>query len=465
MKNDIYRKNVSLACVLFLMAQKLQVDISYKQILKIAMPIGLALLVPQFNFIINNIFLGHLSEEALATGSITGVYYLIFAGIGFGLNNGLQSLISRRAGENRPDEIGKIFNQGILISLAIALFGIFFTWFIAPSIFRSSIHSEQVYTDVVKFLRIRIFGLPFLYIYQMRNALLVGINQSKLLVIGTLAEAVANVVFDYALIFGHFGLPQMGFNGAAVASVIAEFIGMFVIFLVIQSRGISQRFSLFKKFSFDTYYAKLILSISGPLAFQHAISIISWFFFYVLVEHHGQTSLAVSNSMRNIFGFFGSFIWAFSSTTNSMVSNVIGQGKKEEVIALITKIMFLSSTVALMVCLFLNVFPGTFLSIYGQGDDFTELGVPVLRVVALAMLFMSVGTIWLNAVTGTGNGKVTFLIELAAISFYCVYVYVVLELQKLSIVWGWLSELLYWSVLFSLSFIYIKSKRWHKTVI
>lgn len=448
-----------------MMAEKLQVDTSYRQILKIALPIGLALLVPQFNFIVNNIFLGHLSEEALATASITGVYYLIFAGIGFGLNNGLQSLISRRAGENRPEEIGKIFNQGILISFAIAAFGILFTWFAAPAIFKPAIHSQQVYHDVVRFLRIRIFGLLFLYVYQMRNALLVGINQSRLLVIGTLAEAIANVVFDYALIFGHFGLPKMGFNGAAVASVIAEFMGMFVIFLVIYSKGISQRFSLFQKFSFDKYYAKLILSISGPLAFQHAISIISWFFFYILVEHHGQTSLAVSNTMRNIFGFFGSFIWAFSSTTNTMVSNVIGQGKRHEVMGLIVKIMLLSCSVAFVVFAFLNVFPKAFLSIYGQGNDFMDLGIPVLRVVAIAMLFMSVGTIWLNAVTGTGNGRMTFIIELVAISVYCVYVYAVLEWQKLSIVWGWLSELLYWTTLFSFSFTYIKSKKWYKTVI
>jgi putative MATE family efflux protein len=447
------------------MSEKLQVDITYKQILKIALPIGLALLVPQFNFIINNVFLGHLSEKALATASITGVYYLIFAGIGYGLNNGLQSLISRRAGENRPEEIGKIFNQGILISFAVALFGIFFTWFVAPFLFQSSIHSEQVYTDVVRFLRIRILGLLFLYIYQMRNALLVGINQSKLLVVGTLAEALANVVFDYALIFGHLGLPRMGFDGAAVASVIAEFIGMFVIFLVIHAKGISQRFSLFRQFKLDGYYIKLIASISGPLAFQHAISIISWFFFYILVEHHGQTSLAVSNTMRNIFGFFGSFIWAFSSTTNTMVSNVIGQGKKQEVMGLIIKVMLLSCAVALSVFLFLNVFPQGFLSIYGQGKDFMNLGIPVLRVVSLAMLFMSVGTIWLNAVTGTGNGKMTFIIELVAISLYCIYVYIVLEQQKLSIVWGWMSELLYWTVLFSLSFAYIKSKRWYKTVI
>jgi multidrug resistance protein, MATE family len=447
------------------MSEKLQVDISYRQILKIALPIGLALLVPQFNFIINNIFLGHLSEEALATASITGVYYLIFAGIGFGLNNGLQSLISRRAGENRPEEIGKIFNQGVVISLTIASFGILFTWFIAPMIFRATIHSEQVLYDVIRFLRIRIFGLLFLYIYQMRNALLVGINQSRLLVIGTFAEALANVVFDYALIFGHFGLPKMGFDGAAVASVIAEFIGMFVIFLVIRSKGISQRFSLLQKFIIDKHYLKLIVTISGPLAFQHAISIMSWFFFYILVEHHGQTSLAVSNTMRNIFGFFGSFIWAFSSSTNSMVSNIIGQGRKEEVVVLITRIMKLSCSVALFVFLFLNIFPSAFLSIYGQNEQFISLGIPVLRVVAVAMLFMSVGTIWLNAVTGTGNGRMTFIIELIAISLYCIYVYLVLELNKLSIVWGWMSELLYWSVLFTLSYIYIRSKRWYATVI
>ena len=120
---------------------KLQVEISNRQILKIALPISLALMVPQFNFIINNIFLGHLSEQALATASITGVYYLIFASIGYGLNNGLQALISRRAGENKPQEIGKIFNQGVLMAMMIAALGIFTTYFIAPLILRHTIHS------------------------------------------------------------------------------------------------------------------------------------------------------------------------------------------------------------------------------------------------------------------------------------------------------------------------------------
>ncbi|MCU7551467.1 MATE family efflux transporter [Chitinophagaceae bacterium LB-8] len=442
------------------MVEKLQVDVTRKQILKIALPISLALLVPQFNFIINNVFLGHLSEQALAAASITGVYYLVFASVGYGLNNGLQALISRRAGENKPGDIGKIFNQGVLVSMLIAVTGILLTYFLAPVILRTTIHSKETFEMSIRFLQIRIWGLPFLYIYQMRNALLVGTNQSKYLVAGTVAEATANVFFDYTLIFGKLGFPAFGFNGAAFASVIAEFFGMFVIFLVIYQKGIGRQYAIFKDLKWDSRNAKLIADISGPLVFQHAISIISWVFFYILIEHHGSTSLAVSNTMRNVFGFFGVFIWAFASTTNSMVSNVIGQGKKELVIPLINKIALLSLSVALIIALLLNLFPGIYLSIYGQNEEFIRAGTPVLRLVATIMVLMSVSSIWLNAVTGTGNSRVTFLIELFAITLYCSYVYIVLEVNKLSIFWGWASELLYWSCMLALSFLYIKSGRW-----
>ena len=86
----------------------LRIQTGYRQILGLALPISLAMLVPQINFITNNVFLGGLGEQALACAAITGVYYLIFAVIGSGLNNGLQALIARKAGENLPKEIGKV---------------------------------------------------------------------------------------------------------------------------------------------------------------------------------------------------------------------------------------------------------------------------------------------------------------------------------------------------------------------
>src|SRR6188768_825314 len=139
---------------------QLQVQTSYRSILGIALPISLSMLVPQINFIINNIFLGTLGEQELASAGITGVYYLIFAVIGNGLNNGLQALIARRAGQDRHKEIGRLFYHGIWIALAIAGLGITTTFVAAPSILRLVIHNTQIAEQVIDFLLIRIWGLP-----------------------------------------------------------------------------------------------------------------------------------------------------------------------------------------------------------------------------------------------------------------------------------------------------------------
>jgi putative MATE family efflux protein len=438
----------------------LQVNIDSKQILTISLPIALAILVPQLNFITNNIFLGALSSQALAIGGITGVYYLIFGVMGQGLNNGLQALISRRAGENRIDEIGIIFSQGVYLSVILSIIGISFTYLIAPSIFHYLLHDTERANLVIHFLKIRIWGLPFLFIYQMRNALLVGTNQSKFLIIGTATEAFVNIFFDYSFIFGHFGFTAMGLNGAAYASIIAEAMGLWVIYLVIHYQKIGARFSLFDSWSLQTDYIKLILKQSSPLMVQYMISIVSWEFFYILIEHKGEMALAVSNSMRNIFGFFGSFTWAFAATANTMVSNVIGQGKQDEVVKLIRKIMIWSLGFAAMVCLLLNVFATSFLSIYGQGPEFISEAIPVLRIVTIALLIMSASTIWLSAVTGTGQSNITLSIEFVAIIIYIIYVYTTLEYYNLPISIGWMSEIIYWISLLLPSYLYIRSNKW-----
>lgn len=423
------------------------------------------MLVPQINFITNNIFLGALGEQELASAGITGVYYLIFAVIGNGLNNGLQALIARRAGQNLPKEIGRLFFNGVWVALSIAALGIGATYLLAPTVLRMFIHDPLIANQVIDFLLIRIWGLPFLYLYIMRNALLVGTNQTRFLVWGTLAEAIVNIVLDYGMIFGHYGLPAIGFNGAAYASIIAEASGLFVIYAVIHFKGINKSFSLFEQTKIDISIIKLILTMSAPLILQFAISIMSWEYFYILVEHHGPRALAISNTMRNIFGLFGIFCWAFASTTNTMVSNLIGQGKNEEVMPLIKRVVKLSLGISLFIFLILNLVPEFFLSFYSQGDGFVAEAIPIVRIVSVALLMMSVGTIWLNAVTGTGNTRVNLLIEFITILIYCVYVFFVLERWNLSLAWGWGSEWVYWISMFSMAFFYMRSGKWRDKVI
>ncbi len=427
-----------------------------------AMPISLAILVPQINFFTNNIFLGGLGEQSLASAGITGVYYLIFAVVGNGLNNGLQTLIARKAGENDLKAIGHLFFHGVWLSLAISFVGIFITYTVAPVLLRATIHDSKIYEQVIGFTYIRIWGLPLLYLYVMRNALLVGTNQTRLLIWGTLAETGVNIFFDYALIYGHFGFAQIGFNGAAYASIIAEAAGLLVIFVVIHFKGINKTFSLFENWKIDVGTLRHIFYKSLPLILQYAISIITWEYFYILIEHHGERALAISNSMRNILGVFGIFSWSFAATANTMVSNVIGQQKEEEVIPLINRIAVLSLACSAILTVMLNIDPRTFLMFYRQDDQFIAEAIPVIRVISLALVMMSFSSVWLNSVTGTGNTVVNLIIESITLTVYCIYVYLVLETWNMSITWGWGSEMVYWVGMFSMSFGYMKSGRWKK---
>jgi multidrug resistance protein, MATE family len=441
----------------------LQVSVTNRQILQIALPISASLIIPNVNFITNNIFLGGLGIKELGNAGITGVYYLILMIGGNGLGNALQAIISRKGGENRPEEIHIVFAQGIRIVLWFALGGILFTRFIAPLCLQPFIQPEN-FRQEMDFLRIRMWGLPFLYLFQAGNAFLVGTLSSRFLMVGTIGQAVINIFFDYALIYGALSFPQLGFNGAAVASVIAEIGGMTIVYVVIFRMGLKKKFNLFNSFRYNKIYSRAVLKISAPLILQFILSTVTWLVFFILLEQYGDRAKAISNAMRNIFGLMGIMIWAFASTSNTMVSNLIGQGLNNKVVTAVNKIMLLSLATTLCMLAVLNIFPYHFLGLFRQDELFVKEALPVVRVVSLGMIMMSIAAIWLNAVTGTGKTKMNLVIEIAAIAFYLLYTFIIVKKLKLSLAIVWSNELVYWLPIFLVSFWFIKKGLWKENL-
>ncbi len=183
-------------------------------------------------------------------------------------------------------------------------------------------------------------------------------------------------------------------------------------------------------------------------------------YFFILLEQYGDRAKAISNAMRNVFGIVSIFVWAFATTTNTMVSNLIGQNLQHKVVPAIIKIMRLSFFSTLIMVTLLNVFPQLFLNLFGQDEAFVAEAIPVLRMVSLGMLCMSIGTVWLNAVTGTGRTKVNLGIEIVAIIVYIIYIYYVMVRWRLSLTITWSNELVYWASILILAFWYIKSGKW-----
>jgi len=439
----------------------LQVSVTNRQILQIALPISASLIIPNVNFITNNIFLGGLGITALGNAGITGVYYLVLMVGGNGLGNALQAIISRKGGEGKPEDIHKVFAQGIRIVLWFALGGMLFTWFVAPVCLKPFIRPED-FQQEMDFLRIRVWGLPFLFMFQAGNAFLVGTLNSRFLLVGTIGQALINIFFDYTLIYGAFSFPHLGFNGAAFASVIAEISGMVIVYIVIFRMGLKREFNLFKSFRYDKIYSKAVLRISAPLVLQFVLSTVTWLVFFILLEQYGERAKAISNAMRTIFALVGVMIWAFASTSNTMVSNLIGQGLENQVVKAVNKIAWFSIGTTVVILIILNLYPGHFLGLFGQNELFVKAAIPVLRVVSLGMIIMSIASIWLNAVTGTGKTKMNLVIEAAAIIVYLVYTFILVKQLNLSLAVVWSNEMIYWLLIFLVSFWFITKGNWIK---
>lgn len=438
----------------------MQFEVTTRQIIKIAAPICLALIIPQINHITNTAFLGRLGEFELAVNGIAGIYYLVMYMVAYGLNNGMQVLIARRAGQLNTRGIGQLFSNGLELGLIASFLVIAATLFLAPWFFAHSLHNKQIYEAALSFIRIRIWGLPFLMTLSMANAFYIGSGNSKVLAVTSLCQEMVNIFSDYALIFGKFGLPALGLNGAAFASLIAEGTGMMVTYSILFGKGFHKRFFLFDYIKPSWQIFRSILSISAPLIVQFLFSIGSWFIFFIFIEHLGERPLAISNMLRSIFGIFGVFTWALGATCNTLVSNVIGQGKQDFVFVAIRRIATISLLCAFIVCILVNLFPGTILQIYTTDMALINEAIPSVRIITLSTLLMAISGVVLSGVTGTGNTRINLGIEMAAVIGYLLYCSIVVERWRSPLHIAWLADFIYWTIIFVLSVWYLKSGKW-----
>jgi Na+-driven multidrug efflux pump len=111
-------------------------------------------------------------------------------------------------------------------------------------------------------------------------------------------------------------------------------------------------------------------------------------------------------------------------------------------------------------CILVNLFPVQFFALFGQDETFVAEAVPVLRMVTAGLMIMSIANIWLNGVTGTGKTKVNLAIEIISIVVYMIYTWYFIKVRYISLPMAWSNELVYWTVLFLLSFAFIKSGKW-----
>jgi putative MATE family efflux protein len=435
-------------------------SISYKKILRISIPIIISGVAQNVVNVTDTMFLGKISNVALGAAGNAGIFYFILVITGMGFTTGAQIIIGRRNGEQNFNQIGRIFDHCIYFITPLAVLLFFFIKYWSTPLLEVITQSDNILNAAAQYLNYRAYGIFFAYLNFTFIAFYVGTTKTSVLIYTTIIMMVVNVFLDYGLIFGNFGLPKMGIEGAAIASVISE-IAALVFFIIYTLKMIDlKKYNLFGFKAFDKTILKRILNIGSPMMFQNFLSLSSWFIFFMIIEKLGEKELAISHIIRSIYMVLMIPLFGFSSATNTLVSNLIGQGNSDSVLNLIKKITLLSLLSTSIMLLFNLFFAKEMIGFYTSDQNLIIETIPTLNVISATMFFFSIAFILFNGVSGTGNTRTSLLIEIITIVIYLVATYYIAIPLKSSLPVVWCSEFIYFGLLATMSFSYLKWGNW-----
>lgn len=406
-------------------------------------------------------FLGHLGIIALGSSMMSGMYYFVFTTMAMGLAIGIQIIIARRFGAKEYDKIGSIFQHG---AVSILIFGLLL--FTIMRIFSSSlldfiIKSDNIYAGAMEYINVRQFGIVFVCFNYLFRALYTGLSDTKVITYSTIIMATVNIILDYCLIFGKFGLPEMGIAGAALASLIAEVTATMFFFVYTYVKLGKSEYELFKHHGFNKELTLNIVRIATPTMFQKLFSFSAWFIFFILVEKMGEQAIGISSIARSVYMILFIPVFGFLATSNTLTSRIIGAGHADEVLKTVFRIIFnciLCCIPLVLVCVF---FPTAVMSIYTEDMALANAATPSIYVICGAIIFQAIGAVAFESVSGTGNTNAALWLEFGILLLYIVYVWVLTNITT-HVEWVWTCEYIYGGLIAIVSIIYIKFANWQK---
>lgn len=436
-----------------------------KEIWKIAYPCLISLVMEQLIGMTDTAFLGRVGEVELGASAIASVYYLIIFMMGFGFSAGAQIIMARRNGEENYREIGSIFYHGVYFLLGCAVVFFVISKVFSPMLMESIIADPDICAAAESYIDWRIFGFFFSFVAAMFRAFYIGTTQTKTLTLNSVVMVLSNVVFNYILVFGKLGLPALGIAGAAIGSSLAELVSMLFFIIYTRRRIDLAKYGLNRRVRFHARTLRNIFKVSLWTMIQNLLVFSTWFLFFLFVEHLGKEPLAISNVVRSVSSFLYMIVAAFASTCGSLVSNLIGAGRNESVIPTIHQHIRLCYVFTLIPALLVALFPQAVISIYTDIPALQEGAVDSLRVLCTAYLFFVPGIIYFQSISGTGNTRTAFLLEVIVQAVYVVYCVVMISYLKVDVALCWTTEHIYGLTIFILCWVYMRRGSWKGTSI
>jgi putative MATE family efflux protein len=440
-------------------------DIRYKTIIGVALPLMVSSFIQSIVLITDSAFISRYDTLAFDAVGNGGLVYITMYVTLLGLGDGAQILIARRIGQNKIKSISKIFSTSILILFLIALLLFVLLYFLMPEWIISYSKNETIAIYQGQYIKIRSFALFTSVLTLAIQAFYMAIGKTWVVLIASLVIALSNIVLDYALIFGNFSFPEMGLEGAAWASTIADGLGTLFLVLFTLFTSYKSEYQLFKRLKVSWLSFKELLNIGAPLMLQGLTALATWTVFFIWIEQIGSFELTVSQNIRSLYMFAFVPIWGFAGTTKTYISQYMGR-REFDIIPVIQRRIQLITVILLFFTFHGSIlYPETLIRFVNPNELYVAKSAEILRFVSVSIFLYGFVSVYFQTINGSGNTIFSMSVEMISVGMYLITAFVFIKILRLDIYWVWSVEYIYFGTIGLLSFLYLKRFNWKKKII
>ena len=383
---------------------------------KVSIPIMFSMLIQALYNIVDSIFVSRFDPNGLTAVSLAMPFQMLMIALSTGMGTGINSLLSRRLGERDAEGAKRGAWNGMLIEVLGSVLFILFGLLLAGATMRMVVSGNlanadsilSMGTDYLSIVTALSLGL-FLAIYFER--MLQATGNSVLSMVTQLCGALTNIILDPIMIFGLLGCPAMGVSGAAIATVIGQYVSALIGFVLNQKKNPELALNL-RHFKINRHDLSGIVSVGFPSTIMASIGSVMNIGMNSILSGFAQSNAALN--VMSVYFKLQSFIFmpvfGLSNGIIAIIAYNFGARIRERVYSCIRTALIWACSIMIVGTLVFMIFPGQLMAIFESEAEaeitaqMTDIGVVAMRIISSSFLLAAVGITLSTVFQAVGRG-------------------------------------------------------------
>ena len=382
-----------------------------KALVLLAVPMMLEMAMESIFALIDTYFVGKIGTGALTTVGLTEVMMTLVYSLAIGLSTAPMAMVARFIGEKDPEQAGRAAGQaillGVFVSVLIAVPGFLY----ADDLLRLMGASEEVVSQGAGYTRIMFATNVVIVLLFVINGIFRGAGEAaRAMRVLWLANGI-NIVLDPLLIFGYGPFPELGVEGAAVATSIGRGVGVaYQLYLLFGKRSVVQPGATVLRVEWPMQARIVRIASSG--AFQYLVASASWVFLMRIVASFGEEAVAGYTVSIRLLIFTMLPAWGLASAAAALVGQNLGAGEPDRAERSVWVALRVTIGYFLSLSFVYYFFAGALVQSFVAEAGAVAVGTEALKLWALGYVFFGVGMIPVQAFNGAGDTRTPLLVNL-----------------------------------------------------